>query len=176
MKLSQLSKSEARLAGIVGVMAAVLLNLVVFKYFSTTRAQIVQDAAQKSATLEGLRQLQKDFGFWEERAQWLQKAQPKLAGDAEGGTLLNYLKESASKNGLTLSKQQLVSSRNDAGVVAVPVQFELKGNWKSLCAFLAELQAPERFIVVQQARLRVDASDATQMQCDFTVAKWFAPR
>jgi len=176
MKLSQLSKSEARLVGVVAVMAVVLLNLVVFKYFSTTRVQLAQDASQKSATLEGLRQLQKDFGFWEERAQWLQKAQPKLASDAEGGTLLNLLKESAAKNGLTLSKQQLVSSRNEAGVVAVPVQFELKGNWKSLCAFLTDLQAPERFIVVQQARLRVDAADATQMQCDFTVAKWFAPR
>lgn len=176
MKLSQLSKSEARLVGIVAVMAAVLLNLVVFKYFSTTRAQIAQEAAQKTATLESLRQLQRDFGFWEERAQWLQKAQPKVTSDAEGGALLNLLKESAAKNGLNLSKQQLVSSRNDAGVMAVPVQFELKGNWKSLCGFLTELQAPERFIVIQQARLRVDASDATQMQCDFTVAKWFAPR
>lgn len=176
MKLSQLSKSEARLVGIVAVMAAVLLNLVVFKYFSTTRAQIVQEAAQKTATLESLRLLQKDFGFWEERAQWLQKSQPKLTSDAEGGALLNFLKESAAKNGLNLAKQQLVSSKNEAVFVAVPVQFELKGNWKSLCGFLTELQAPERFIVIQQARLRVDASDATQMQCDFTVAKWFAPR
>jgi hypothetical protein len=36
-----------------------------------------------------------------------------------------------------------------------------------------ELQAPDRFLVFQQARLKVDPSDATSMQGDFTVAKWF---
>jgi len=55
----------------------------------------------------------------------------------------------------------------------VPVQFEIKGNWKSMCTFLMELQAPDRFLVFQQARLKVDPSDATSMQGDFTVAKWF---
>ena len=68
------------------------------------------------------------------------------------------------------------AAKTDGGITAVPVQFEFKGPWRGVCAFFAELQAPDRFLVVQQSRMRVDPSDATQMLCDCTVAKWFAAR
>lgn len=177
MKFSELSTSEKRLVGVVAALSGLLLNVLVVKFFLTTRSQLIQQAGQKATMCASLRLLVEDAPLWEERANWMQKRQPKLENDvAEGNALLNVLKENASKHGVSLAKQQLVPAKNETGAVAVPVQFEVKANWKNLCGFLAELQGPERFIVVQQSRLRVDPADATQMLCDMTVAKWFAAR
>ena len=177
MKFSELSKSEKRLVGIVVTLLVLLINVVVLQYFARTRAELARQLAQKTSTRDSLQLLADTAPLWEKRAQWLQQHQPKLADDsAEGNALLTSLKESASKHGLSLSKQQLPTVRAENGGVAVPVQFELKGNWKGICSFLSDLQTPERFVVIQQSKLRVDATDATQMQCDFTIAKWFAPR
>jgi len=177
MKFSELSKSEKRLVSIVVVLVVLLLNVVVLKFFLRTRADLEQQLAQKKAMCESLRLLANAAPLWEKRAQWLQTSQPKLVdAAAEGNALLNVLKDTASKHGVTLSKQQLAASRPENGGVAVPVQFELKGRWNGVCGFLADLQAPERFVVIQQSKLRVDSTDASQMQCDFTVAKWFASR
>jgi Tfp pilus assembly protein PilO len=177
MKISELSTSEKRLVGVVATLAALLLNLLVAKFFLNTRSQLAQQAVQKTTMSDSLKLLVADAPMWEERANWLQKSQPKLENDvAEGNALLNALKENASKHGVTLSKQQLVPAKNETGAVAVPVQFEVKANWKNLCGFLNDLQGPDRFIVIQQSRLRIDPADATQMLCDMTVAKWFAAR
>lgn len=177
MKLSDFSPSERRLMAVVGGLAAVLLNVVVLKFFIKTREQIRTQSAEKSAMTASLRELEATAPLWETRAEWLKKVQPKLADEqSEGNALLTLLKESASKHGLTLSKQELVPAKTESGITAVPVKFEFKGGWKGVCAFFAELQAPEKFLVVQQSRMRVDSADATQMQCDCTVAKWFAAR
>jgi Tfp pilus assembly protein PilO len=177
MKLSELSQSEKRLMGVVGVLVVLLLNLVVFQFFSKTRTQLESQLSQKAALAGSLRELEATAPLWEQRAQWLQKVQPKLGSEqTEGNALLTFLKESASKHGLTLAKQQLVSAKTEGGITAVPVQFECKGPWRGVCAFFAELQAPDRFLVVQQSRMRVDPSDATLMLCDCTIAKWFAAR
>ena len=177
MKFSELSTSEKRLGGVVLALLVLLINVVMLKFFLNTRAELTQQLAQKNATYESLSLLANMAPAWEHRAQWLKKNQPQLTSEvAEGNALLNALKDNASRHGVTLSKQQLAAARPENGGVAVPVQFELKGNWKGICGFLIELQTPERFIVVQQSKLRVDSSDATQMQCDFTIAKWFAAR
>ncbi len=177
MNFQQFSPSERRLIAIFATIVAVLLNVIVVRFFMTNRAQIAELARQKSAQIESLDALSAQSEVWDQRAKWLQKLQPKLESEAAAGnTLLTFLKEAASKHGITLSKQQLASARNETGATAIPVQFELKGNWKGFCGFLIDLQAPDRFLVVQQARLKVDSTDATVMQGDFTIAKWFAPR
>jgi len=177
MNFQQLSPSEKRLMAIVGSLVAVLLNISVAKFFINNRKQIVEAIAQKNLQLESLQVLAGQVPFWEQRDQWLKKTQPKLEREAAAGnSLINFLKDTATKHGITLSKQQLASARNENGATAIPVQFELKGNWKGFSEFLIDLQAPDRFLVVQQARLKVDPSDATVMQGDFTIAKWFAPR
>jgi uncharacterized membrane protein YeiB len=177
MNFSELSKREKFFVAVVAGLVAVLVNLLVIKFFVKTRGELAQQAAQKTQMCESLRLLMENGALWEDRAKWLQKTQPKLEDETvEGNALLNVLKEKASKHGVTLSKQQFGSQRTESGAVAIPVQFELKANWKNLCGFLSDLQAPERFIVIQQSRLRIDPADATQMLCDMTVAKWFAPR
>ncbi len=177
MKFSELSASEKRLIGIMGFLVAVLFNVVVGKFFIKTREELRRQASTKQELSASLRDLAASGPVWEKRAQWLQKAQPKLESEPiEGNALLNLVKERAARNGLSVSKQQLLTARSEGGVTAVPVQFEFKGPWKGVCTFFAELQGPDAFLVVQQSRLRVDPADATQMLCDCVVAKWFAAR
>lgn len=177
MNFSALSQREKVFVGIVAGLAALLVNLLVIKFFVNTRGELAQQAVQKTQMCESLRLLMENGPLWEDRAKWLQRTQPKIGDETvEGNALLNLLKEKASKHGVSLSKQQFGSQRTETGAVAIPVQFELKANWRNLCGFLSDLQSPERFIVIQQSRLRIDPSDSTQMLCDMTVAKWFAPR
>lgn len=177
MNLQQLSPSERRLIFVFAALAFALLNFSGVRFLMKKRSQIAQISEEVSGRIRSLQKTASQSALWEQRAQWLKNSQPKLESEAAAGNnLLNTLKESAAKHGLALSKPQLATSRSENGITAVPVQFELKGNWAGFCQFLIDLQAPDRFVVVQQARLRVDSADGTQMYGDFTVAKWFAPR
>jgi Tfp pilus assembly protein PilO len=177
MNFQKLSPSERRLVAIFGFLIAVLLNFVLVKFFLKNRSEIAELMAQKSAQVVAMKALSEKASFWKERSEWMRTAQPRIESEASAGNLLlNFLKENSAKNGLTFSKQQLVAARSDSGFTSIPVKFELKGSWKGLCQFLIDLQAPDRFLVVQDATLRVDSADATMMLGDFTIAKWFATR
>lgn len=177
MNWKKLSPSEKRLTTIFGLLVAILLNFALVKFFLSNRANISEALAQKSAQLLAMQALAEKSAFWKERSEWMRSAQPKLENEASAGNLLlNFLKETAAKSGITFSKQQLVSARQEAGGTAIPVKFELKGSWKGFCQFLIELQAPDRFLVVQEAVLRVDPADATVMIGDLTIAKWYASK
>ena len=174
MSLESLSTSERRLVFITGTLFAIVLNLFFVRFFLKNRAQIQSLTEQKTEQHEAVRALAENAGLWEKRAAWLQTVHVKLESEAAAGNaLINFVKVLAAKTGVSIAKQQLGASRSEGAITAVPVQFELKGNWKAICGFLMELQAPDRFLVLQQARLKIDPTDATSMQADLTVAKWF---
>lgn len=178
MTLDTLSPSEKRLATVLGVVMVLVLNAVVARFFVTNYRRIRDQGVEKTAQRDGLAALAQSADRWEQRAAWLQKKQPKLESESAAGTdLLTQIKALAATHHVTLSKAQPGVARTDAmGVTAIPVQFALKGSWKHVCEFCMQLQAPEKFLVFQDARLRVDAQDATQLEGDFTVAKWFASK
>jgi hypothetical protein len=178
MTLDTLSPSEKRLAAILGAVVALVVNLVVVRFFVTNYRSIRDQGIEKTAQRDGLAALAESADHWEKRAAWLQGKQPKLESESAAGTdLLSQVKALAATYHVTLSKAQPGVARTDSmGITAIPVQFALKGSWKHVCEFCMQLQAPEKFLVFQDARLRVDAQDATQLEGDFTVAKWFASK
>lgn len=177
MNLQGLSSSEKRLLAILCVLLAIVVNGGLAKFFVKNRRLIADQEQEKRAQIEAMQVVAQGAPFWRARSEWLQTAQPRFESEASAGNaLLTSVKELASKQGLSLSKQQLASVLSEPGVEAIPVQFEVKGGWQGFCRFLMDLQAPDRFIVIQSARLKVDPSDATAMRGDFTIAKWFAPR
>jgi hypothetical protein len=178
MTLDSLSPSEKRMAAILGVVVVLVLNLVVGRFFLTNYRRIRDQSVEKKAQRDTLLALAQTGDLWEARAAWLQKKQPKLESESVAGNdLLSHVKTLAGSTHVTLSKAQPGVARTDSmGVTAIPVQFNLKGNWKNVCDFCMQLQSPDKFIVFQDARLRVDAQDATLLEGDFTVAKWFASK
>lgn len=179
MKLDSLSPSEKRLGAILGIVVVVVFNLLVARFFVTNYRRIRDQGGEKASQRDALTALAESSDLWEKRAAWLQKSQPKLDSESAAGTaLLTQVKALATSHNVTLSKAQPGVARSDAsmGVTAVPVQFTLKGSWKNVCEFCMSLQSPEKFVVFQDARLRVDTQDATLLEGDFTVAKWFASK
>jgi Tfp pilus assembly protein PilO len=178
MTFDTLTPSEKRLGALLGVILAVVLNLVVARFFVTNYRKISDQGREKISQRDTLMNLAQSADLWEKRAAWLQKKQPKVESESAAGTaLLSQVKTLATSTQVTLSKAQPGVARTDAmGITAIPVQFTLKGTWKNVCEFCMQLQAPEKFIVFQDVRLRVDAQDYTQLEGDFTVAKWFAAK
>ncbi|RYD82950.1 MAG: hypothetical protein EOP84_08610, partial [Verrucomicrobiaceae bacterium] len=58
---------------------------------------------------------------------------------------------------------------------SVYVTVETRSTWEELISFMAELQAPEKFIVVESANLKKYPADETKMQGALRIAKWYAP-
>jgi Tfp pilus assembly protein PilO len=177
MKWSALSPSERRLMAVMGLVAAVLLNLVLFKFCRTKYLAFREQIESKEREIADLELLASGKDVWLQRSAWVDSAQPRLENEAlAGNNLLNALKETASKHGVTITKPQIGVAVPQGKSVAVPVQFEVRTSWKSLGAFVYELQGPGQFMVFQQARLKVDPNDKTLMLAEFTVAKWFAKK
>ena len=42
--------------------------------------------------------------------------------------------------------------------------------------FLHDLQAPEKFVAIENCELKVNREDKTQLRASLTVAQWFAPK
>ena len=177
MRWSSLSASERRLMAVMGLVAAVLLNLVLFKFCRTKYLVFREQIESKQREIADLELLASGRDLWLQRAAWIDSAQPRLDNEAlAGNNLLNALRETAAKHGMTVTKPQIGVAVPQGKSVAVPVQFEVRTSWKSLGAFLYDLQGPGQFLVFQQARLKVDPNDKTLMQAEFTVAKWFAKK
>jgi Tfp pilus assembly protein PilO len=178
MTFDSLSPSEKRMGALLGIVLVLVVNLLVARFFVNNYRRIREQSMEKSAQRDALLALASHADLWEKRATWLQKKQPKLESEAVAGTaLLNQIKELASSRGVTLAKAQPGNARTDSmGTASIPVSFSLKGSWKQVCEFCMDLQAPEKFVVFQDARLRLDAQDAKMLEGDFTVAKWFVSK
>ncbi len=107
----------------------------------------------------------------------LKEKQPKLANeDSAGLQLLELVKELAKKHVVTIETPVIRQPIKKPDFTSVGVEIETKSTWKSLIAFLGELQNPEQFIVLDSANLKIDTADQTQMRGKFKIARWYAPK
>ena len=90
--------------------------------------------------------------------------------------MLAQVRELAKKHTVTLNSPEIRVPTRRPEYTSISVEIDTKGPWKSLLAFLRELQTPEQFIVLETANLRTDPSDQTQMHGHLRIAKWFAPQ
>ena len=67
--------------------------------------------------------------------------------------------------------QPKLANEDGAGVQLLDL---VKCSWSSLVGFLGEIQAPERFIVLESVNLKVDPADPTQMFGRLKIARWYA--
>jgi hypothetical protein len=58
----------------------------------------------------------------------------------------------------------------------VAIDIETKSPWSPLIAFLHELQTPGQFVALENANLKIDATDPTQLRGRFKIARWYAPQ
>ena len=175
--IQQMTQRERTLAMLVGGILFVFVNLFLVKYFVNQHRQLRADLAAKAITLDTMHTLLAERDLWLQRAHWLGEKQPPLTNsDGAAVALLEAAKEIAKKHSITLENSVLGKVDNKPHYSAVSVNFDTKSKWQDLVAFLREMQAPEQFIVFENANLQKDSGDQTQMRGRFKLAKWFAPK
>ena len=168
---------EKKLSFAVGGVVTLMLNYLLIGFFFQKQSSLRDELARKTSELEVKQMLFEGKDLWEKRSAWIQSVQPKLTHESGAGVaLLDQVKELATRQSVLLEAPAINTLQRLPENLSVSVNFETKSTWTTLCAFLRDLQGPERFIVFETATVAVDEADKTQMRGRFRVAKWFAPK
>jgi hypothetical protein len=172
-----LTQREKILSYLVGGAVLFIVNLFVVDYFFTQRAKLSGDIVRKTAQVRAMKQLLNDAPRWAREDAQLRATQPRLENEATAGVqLLNQVQEAARQQGVTVEQPAIGPVDQKPTYTAASLTLDTKSTWKSLVMFLARLQGPQQFIVVESGELQVDTADPTQMRGKFKIAKWYAPK
>jgi hypothetical protein len=173
---SQMSAREKTLAALVGALVVIFATLLLGKKFTAHHRDLRQQLQEKTALLGGMKTLIGERDLWVQRDAWLTSRQPKPedATRAASRLLDEVLKPAAQQHSVLLENPQINAPvPRPPHYLSVNVQLETKSKWPDLIDFLFELQAPDKFVVVESANLTL-AGDKTQVIGKFRIAKWFA--
>lgn len=114
--------------------------------------------------------------LWDDRSEWLKKQQPVMKSPVEASTLLDEVKQVASKHSVLIENPQIGASDSTPNYQAVFASVETKSPWPPLVRFLYDVQQPDKFVVFESVNLQIDSADPTMMRGKFKIARWFAPK
>ncbi len=174
--IRSMSSREKWLAGIVSAIVFIGVTALLIDGYASQRAALRAEIQSRTKQLRLARALGEETAFWQQRDEWLHTNQPRLTdSDQAGVQLLDRVKELAQKHGVLLENPALHPADRQPMYTAVALDVETKSAWPALIGFLHELQAPEQFIAVENANLKIDAADPTQMRGRLKIARWFSP-
>lgn len=174
--IATMSAREKTLATIVGAAVFLLVTFFLADYFLKNKARLQGEVVSKRRQLKSMQTLSADKALWQQRDEWVREKQMKLANPDSGGVLLlDHVKQLAKKHAVLLDNPAIRLPNRRPEYTSISVEVETKSPWRSLIAFLGELQTPEQFIVLESANLKIDGADATQMRGRFKIARWYAP-
>jgi len=153
----------------------VLINLFVWKLLLGNISNSRRDLAVRKATREQQNVYMRERELWAKREQWLEKTQPTMKGAEEASTLLDQVKQIASKYNILIENPAIGSGETTATHQSVFASIETGSHWPELVHFLYDVQQPDAFVVFESVNLAIDNNDATMMRGKFKIAKWFAP-
>src|SRR5438094_7014090 len=159
---------------VAGILFA-LINIFIWKWVLGTIGNSRRDLAARKATRSEQTVYMRERELWAKRDQWLQKTQPPLKGAEEASTLLDQLKQIASKYNILIENPAIGNGETNATYQSVFASIETKSAWPELVHFLYDVQSPESFIVFESVNVMIDPADPTQMRGKFKIARWYAP-
>jgi hypothetical protein len=172
-----LSQREKILSFGFGGAIFVVVNLYLFDFFLDNQRRLQKELANKGQQLRSMQSLLASAPMWEQRDLWLRSKQPVLENEATAGVqLLKRIQDTAREQSVTVEAPVLGGISRQPYYTGVSVDIETKSTWKALIAYLAALQSPDQFIVLETANLKRDGSDETQMRGKFRIARWYAPK
>ena len=172
----RLNPRERVLSMIIAAALFLLLNYLIWNSLLSMVGRTRADLASRASVRAQQDVFLKEAKMWKERDEWLQKFQPTLKSPVEASTLLDQVKEVASKHKVVLENPQIGSGDSTANYQAVFASVETKSPWPPLVKFLYDVQQPESFVVFESVNLAIDSADPTMMRGKFKIARWFAPK
>jgi hypothetical protein len=176
-RLAAMTQRERTLSAAVAGTLFVVLNFFFFRHFLTQQTLLRAQVAVKTAQWNAMQLLYADREVWQKRDAWLQQKQPAFGNEGEAGVqLLDQIKAKAKAAEVPLENPAIGSPEKTPYYQGVPVTVETKSAWPALIKFLASLQQPEQFIVLESANLQIESSDPTLMRGRFKIARWHLPK
>lgn len=174
---TQLTQREKVLSILVGSVAFIFANYLVYDLFTKNRAALTLAIARQTSQLKLTSSRSSEKSLWQTRDAWLTEHQPPVTNeDSAAVQLLDEVKKIAATHAVTVENPQLKPATRRPESTVVSLEVDVRSPWKSLIGFLGDLQKPGLFVVLEKGNLKVDAKDQTQMAGHFTVAKWYAPK
>jgi len=172
-----LSSREKILAIVVAAIVGIGGTLILVQSYTGQRTALTVKIASQKKQLRSMHEMLAQSGTWAQRDQWLDAKQPKLENpDTAGVQLLDSVLELARKHEVLPENPTIRTPESRPNCISVEVEIETKSPWSPLVEFLQELQAPEKFIAIESANLKIDPADATQVRGHFKIARWYAPK
>jgi type II secretory pathway component PulM len=172
-----LTQREKVLSFIVGGAVLFIVNLFIIDYALGMWARLSRDTTVKRAQLRAMKTLLTEAPRGAREDAELRAKQPRLENEATAGVqLLNQVQQAAAVDGVTVEQPAIGPVERKPTYTSVSVTLDTKSPWKALVLFLAKLQAPGQFIVVETGELQIDQNDLTQMRGKFKISKWYAPK
>ena len=174
--LEKMSRRERILAAIVAGAFALIIFIVVIKFVIEKQALLRSQLVSKRTELASLEALAAERDTWAARNEWIDATQPKLKNRSGAGVqLLEEVKGVARENDIVLENPAIGLPENRDAYDSMPVTVETVSSWKALIKFLHALQAPDRFLAIENVELKVDGTDDSKMRGSFRIARWYAP-
>jgi len=169
----QISKSEARLLGLLAAIVFVGGNFFGYEWLAKKQASLQHTAAELRADQADEKVDLVDAGLWEKRKTWIRMHEPVLGdeGDAKAQTLETVLK-GARDNKLDILEQNINDVQHGAAGTQINVTVKVKGSMESLARWLAPFQTPDQFYSIPLFSLKAD-EDQKSMVCTLQIARYF---
>ena len=180
----RMSARERFLTLIVGGSLLFIVNLVAISVLLRSSRELRTQIADKSQELSVQQMYAREQPMWKQRTDWLKAKQPIMVNpDRAGSDLLNEVQAEAKNNRVMLTTFQItprppviVGDRAPKPQYqTASVSIETQSDWAAMVQFLAALQRPEGFLVLERATLRSDPNDPQRIKGGFGVSKWYAP-
>ncbi|MGZ4966203.1 MAG: hypothetical protein ACXWFY_01180 [Chthoniobacterales bacterium] len=172
----RMNPRERVLSLIVAGALFLLINLFLWSALLGSLGKARSDLALRKATRKEQTMFMKEQPMWEKRADWLKQNQPALKSPGEASTLLDEVKQAASKHNVLIENPAIGAGDSTPNYQAVFASVETKSPWPPLVHFLYDIQKPESFVVFENFSLAIDSADPTMMRGKFKIARWFAPK
>ncbi len=155
--MARLSKKETRLLLAFSITIFLAVNMLAMKRYLTSLTLVRSQVRAYTAQRQKIDGLLSDRAYWQERQQWLAEHQPSLDNTgAAQGTLIETLQKAARDGGITILDQTILEPSIKPYYQAISVKLKVTAPMKDMVNWLAEIQAPERFLSIDALSVTVD--------------------
>ena len=117
-----------------------------------------------------------DAPFWNERQAWLDASMPVMGDPGQAhSSFLEHLQATARERGLTIASPVLLKPEGSAHHRELPISLAITGPDSALYRWLADLQSPEKFLLVKYLLLTPVSAPPARMTGSVTVARIYKP-
>lgn len=177
--MARLNKKELRLAILFASTLFFAGNVTALKRYITALSTARTQLATYSTQRQEIDILLSDREYWETRQHWLDEHQPLLDNPgAAQGELIETIQRVARDRGITILDQTIMEPSSQPHFQEVSAKLKLSARLEDMVSWLAEIQSPERFTIINQLTLSID-SKSKEMElpalCTLQVGRLYSP-